>query len=265
MAELLSQGKEESARIRVENIVREDIYVELLEMLELYCELLLARIGLLDKKECDPGLEEAVKTIIFSAPHTDLKEIHTVRDLLIHKFGTEFAHAAIENDGNIIPEKITKRTAVEAPSPELVSLYLKEIAKAYNVPFSGLAEEEDYEEGGDEEDEDDEDDDEGNGGSGGKPIQLEEPIEDYPEERISTPRKLSAASLPNPNEAKKSPISVRAPHKSSDNPHPTVKIPDDLQKNVSKKKRTSDAGLKSSGKEQDDLDALRKRFEALKR
>ncbi len=259
MAELLSLGKEESAKIRVENIVREDIYVELLEMLELYCELLLARIGLLDKKECDPGLEEAVKTIIYSASHTDLKEMHTVRDLLIHKFGAEFARAAIENDDNVIPEKITKRTAVEAPSQELVSLYLKEIAKAYDVPFSEL----EAEEAADDEDDDD-DDDESNGG-GGKPIQLEEPIEDYPEERISTPRKLSAASLPNPNEAEKSPISVRPPHKSSDNPHPTVKIPDELQKNVSKKKRTSDAGLKNSSKEKDDLDALRKRFEALKR
>lgn len=260
MAELLSQGKEESARIRVENIVREDIYVELLEMLELYCELLLARIGLLDKKECDPGLEEAVKTIIYSAPHTDIKEMHSVRDLLIHKFGAEFARSAIDNEDDIIPVKITKRTAVEAPSTELVSLYLKEIAKAYGAPFSELTDEEDLD---DEDDFDDEED--SDGGTGGKPIQLEEPLEDYPEERISTPRKLSAASLPNPNEAKKSPISVRPPHKSSDNPHPTVKIPDDLQKNVSKKKRTSDAGLKNSSKEDDDLDALRRRFEALKR
>jgi vacuolar protein sorting-associated protein IST1 len=48
MAQLLESGKEQSARIRVENIIREDINVELLEILELYCELLLARIGLLE-------------------------------------------------------------------------------------------------------------------------------------------------------------------------------------------------------------------------
>ncbi|CCH46084.1 Increased sodium tolerance protein 1 [Wickerhamomyces ciferrii] len=262
MAELLSLGKEESAKIRVENIVREDIYVELLEMLELYCELLLARIGLLDKKECDPGLEEAVKTIIYSAPHTDLKEVNSVRDILIHKFGAEFARSAIENEDNVIPEKITKRTAVEAPSQELVSLYLKEIAKAYEVPFSELDDEIDNElEDLDEDDEDDDDE-----GGSGKPIQLEEPLEDYPEtERMSTPRKLSAHSLPNPNEVKKSPISIRPPHKSSDNPNPSVKIPDDVQKNVTKKKRPSDVGTKPTTKEDNDLDALRKRFEALKR
>lgn len=43
LSELLSQGKESSSKIRVENIIRDDIYIELLEILELYCELLLAR------------------------------------------------------------------------------------------------------------------------------------------------------------------------------------------------------------------------------
>lgn len=50
MAQLLEQGKEESARIRVENIIRQDISVELMEILELYCELLLARIGMMEPK-----------------------------------------------------------------------------------------------------------------------------------------------------------------------------------------------------------------------
>ena len=52
MAQLLEQGKEESARIRVENIIRSDMNTELLEIIELYCELLSARAGLLEAKEC---------------------------------------------------------------------------------------------------------------------------------------------------------------------------------------------------------------------
>ena len=31
-------------------VINEDIYVELLELLELYCELLIARFGILDQK-----------------------------------------------------------------------------------------------------------------------------------------------------------------------------------------------------------------------
>lgn len=50
IAQLLELGKEQSARIRVENIIRQDIQVELMEILELYCELLLARIGLMESK-----------------------------------------------------------------------------------------------------------------------------------------------------------------------------------------------------------------------
>jgi hypothetical protein len=49
LAKLLDEGKEESAKIRVENIIREDLFVEMLEILELYCELLLARFGLLEQ------------------------------------------------------------------------------------------------------------------------------------------------------------------------------------------------------------------------
>ena len=32
------------------SVINEDVYIELLELLELYCELLLARFGLLDQK-----------------------------------------------------------------------------------------------------------------------------------------------------------------------------------------------------------------------
>jgi hypothetical protein len=46
------QQKIETARIKVEGVMGEDTMVELLEILELYCELLLARFGLLDNTRC---------------------------------------------------------------------------------------------------------------------------------------------------------------------------------------------------------------------
>lgn len=50
IATLVERGKLETARIKVENIINEDIHVELLELLELYCELLIARFGLLETR-----------------------------------------------------------------------------------------------------------------------------------------------------------------------------------------------------------------------
>ncbi|KAJ6120837.1 hypothetical protein N7523_005117 [Penicillium sp. IBT 18751x] len=49
LSQLLSEGREASARIRVENVIATDIAVEVMEMVELYCELLLARANVLDQ------------------------------------------------------------------------------------------------------------------------------------------------------------------------------------------------------------------------
>ncbi|CDK26834.1 unnamed protein product [Kuraishia capsulata CBS 1993] len=263
MAELLQQGKEESAKIRVENIIRDDMLIELLEYLELYCELLLARIGLLSSSPlaansapgelhvqvCPPGLEEAVKSIIFAAQYTEIKELMSVKDLLAHKFGKEFYLRALNDEETStearVPHKILSRCSVEPPSPELVRLYLSEIAKVYNVPFSEL------------EVESDEEDYDGEGGTGIAVLDPPSFIEDDIE----------------PKEAEKTePISVLPPGMSTDNPQPSVSIPKGIA--VTRKKRASDVGLNPQAapaggyakkKVDDDLDALRKRFEALKK
>ncbi|KAJ6109126.1 hypothetical protein N7486_001360 [Penicillium sp. IBT 16267x] len=49
LSQLLGEGREPSARIRVENVISTDIAVEVMEMVELYCELLLARANVLDQ------------------------------------------------------------------------------------------------------------------------------------------------------------------------------------------------------------------------
>lgn len=48
IAGFLEKSKIETARIKVEAVMGEDTMVELLEVLELYCELLLARFGLVE-------------------------------------------------------------------------------------------------------------------------------------------------------------------------------------------------------------------------
>lgn len=140
MAQLMEKGKISSARIRVENIINEDIYVELLEALELYCEVALARIAMIERTELDQRLSEAVTVIIYAAPHTDIKELLGLRELFVSLLPKEFVIDAIENTSGKVPEKIMKRIHTEAPSAELVDLYLLEIAKAYKVRVSGFYE-----------------------------------------------------------------------------------------------------------------------------
>ncbi|EPQ60114.1 DUF292-domain-containing protein [Gloeophyllum trabeum ATCC 11539] len=138
IATLLERGKLETARIKVENIINEDIYLELLELLELYSELLIARFGLLEQNtpEPDPGVSEAVCSIIYAAPRTELKELHVLRDLLMHKYGREFSLGVMENRDNCVSDRVLRKINVGMPPPELVDAYLTEIAKGYGLKYS---------------------------------------------------------------------------------------------------------------------------------
>lgn len=49
IADFIESGKAERAKIRVEHIIREDYMVEAMEMVEMFCDLLLARFGLLQQ------------------------------------------------------------------------------------------------------------------------------------------------------------------------------------------------------------------------
>ncbi|TCD65472.1 hypothetical protein EIP91_002590 [Steccherinum ochraceum] len=141
IAFLLEKGKLETARIKVENIINEDIYVELLELLELYCELLISRFSLLDQnvREPDAGVAEGVTSIIFASPRTELKELHVLRDLLMHKYGRDFALSVMDNKDECVPTRVVTKLKVETPSKELVDAYLREIAKGYGVPWADPA------------------------------------------------------------------------------------------------------------------------------
>ncbi|KAI9570161.1 regulator of Vps4 activity in the MVB pathway-domain-containing protein [Boletus coccyginus] len=134
----LEKGKIESARIKVEAIINEDINLELLELLELYCELLIARFGLLDQntREPDQGIREGVCAIVYAAQRTEVKELHVLRELLLQKYGREFSAAVMENRGDCVSDRVVKKLSVETPSSQLVDGYLTEISKAYGVKWS---------------------------------------------------------------------------------------------------------------------------------
>lgn len=261
----IQQGKIESAKIRIENIIQQDITTELHEILELYCELLLARSQLLDppsssspllrptspshSAQCDPGLEEAVRSLIYAAPRTEVKELHSARALLVEKFGKEFSLSAMEGEG--VAERVLKKLKVETPAPALVDAYMHEIARAYGVHIPGDPEE------AEEEDEGGADDDEP--GDGEKVKALEAPLEAEDLTKATPPKKLGPAS----------PLRIAPPSPSSENVAPKVKLPGPPElKPGGKLKKVEEEGKKKDegpGGKIPDVDELAKRFAALKR
>ena len=267
MAQLLEAGKIESAKIRVENIIRSDITTELHEILELYCELLLARTGLMEGSTCDPGLEEAVKSLIYSAPRTDVKELNQVRFLLVEKYGKEFALQTMENPEGAVSEKVLKKLAVTPPSQDLVNGYLEEIARTYGVDWPKKPKEEP---GEPPEFEDDEDDDE-NPSGGQAQKNLEAPLAAEGAAKKVEERDALSKATPPRDFGPSSPLRVNPPSPSTDNPRPRVKGTLDLK--PTKKMQTINEGSTKKGIESKgpvggtipDVDELAKRFAALKK
>ncbi|KAF8784302.1 IST1 homolog [Argiope bruennichi] len=149
IADYLANGKIERSKIRVEHIIREDYLVEAMELVEMFCDLLLARFGLIQQmKTLDEGLAEAVSSLIWAAPRlqADVAELKIIADQLAVKYGKPYAIAVRENSLNSVNEKLVHKLSVQAPPKVLVEKYLIEIAKSHNVPYEPdnevLAEEE---------------------------------------------------------------------------------------------------------------------------
>ncbi|KAI9367263.1 regulator of Vps4 activity in the MVB pathway-domain-containing protein [Aspergillus egyptiacus] len=382
LAQLLETQRDASARIRVENVIATDIAVEVMEMVELYCELLLARAGVLDglafgekgkevrtrvrdevprsqsqshgqEREMgkgkagsrgffgifggskasttntptaaatvagltagttvrgaegkgnnstepsgpgpeteteptggegegggegyylDPAIDEASVAIFYAWSRfpTEVRELTLLRTLLAERYGKDFMALAAENKlaGVKVPERLVKGLQVRPPSAELVESYLREIARAYKVPWAGL-------------------EDEGDSGGIGEGVPVEGdvgldldlslgggdgdgdgPGQEGMERRTSlSEAELKRATPPRGPHAHqlsgKSPVSVAPPGPRSDNPNPRVKVPGPDGKDRSGS--TEVASPVQRGKDKNgipEVDELTRRFAALKR
>nr|XP_017511605.1 IST1 homolog isoform X3 [Manis javanica] len=101
VADHLAAGKDERARIRAEHIIREDYLVEAMEILELYCDLLLARFSLIQAtKKLDSCLAESVSTLIWAAPRlqSEVPELKIVSNQLCAKYSQEYGQLCRTNE-----------------------------------------------------------------------------------------------------------------------------------------------------------------------
>ncbi|XP_016934838.2 IST1 homolog isoform X4 [Drosophila suzukii] len=139
IADYLATGKTERARIRVEHIIREDYLVEAMEMVEMYCDLLLARFGLITQmKELDTGIAEPVASLVWVCPRlqSDIAELKIISDIFVTKYGPQFAEQSRTATGeHYVSEKLMHKLTLQAPPKLLVEKYLIAIAKNYNIEY----------------------------------------------------------------------------------------------------------------------------------
>lgn len=270
VATLLSQGKEQMAYYRVESLITNDVHIELLEILELYCELLLARINIVNsiKDELDlvsnhmeDGINEALRALVYSSTLyvPEVKELGQLKELVMFKFGKEFIKL-IQEDKTGVPEKVIKKCVPEIPSEKLVILYLQEIAKTYEVPYSRLL--------------DSDSELTLNSDSNEK---VKNPNENSPNnvtnttdnQSVSSPSEKPIVSIDNDasyediNE--KHPITVRNARMTSDDPKKSLKISNDMKDEVKFIHPTTVKKTNGSNSTDTDIEDLKRRFAALRR
>lgn len=83
IADLLRQGKQDHARIRVESVIRESLTLTAYEVLELYLELLAVRAALVaSQREIPRDLVEALSSVLYAAGRLpELEELNTLHKM----------------------------------------------------------------------------------------------------------------------------------------------------------------------------------------
>jgi vacuolar protein sorting-associated protein IST1 len=147
ISQFLQAGQEPIARIRVEHVIREMNLWAAYEILELFCEFVLARVPILEsQKECPRELREAIASIIFAAPRcSEVPDLLQIKNLFGTKYGKEFIMVSSE----LRPDSGVNRTIIEklspaSPSGEARLKVLKEIAKEYNLNWDSSATEAEF-------------------------------------------------------------------------------------------------------------------------
>ncbi|XP_059633072.1 uncharacterized protein LOC132275898 [Cornus florida] len=138
LAKLLESGQDQNARIRVEHVVREEKMMAAYDLIAIYCELIAARLSIIEsQKSCPIDLKEAIASIIFGSPRcADIPELLDVRKHFTAKYGKEFTSAAVELRPDCgVSRMLVEKLSVMAPDGQTKIKILSAIAEEHNIKW----------------------------------------------------------------------------------------------------------------------------------
>ncbi|CAM0872361.1 unnamed protein product [Alopecurus aequalis] len=135
VAQLLAIGHLDRALVRAEQVIEEDSMLEVLDILELYCRILIDHAAQLDKpKECSDEIKTAAAGLIFaSARCGELPELLDARAILADKFGRDFATAAKDGSHVVLDPTLVRKLTGERASLEQQTRLAKGIAAENDI------------------------------------------------------------------------------------------------------------------------------------
>ncbi|KAL5728852.1 hypothetical protein ACHQM5_001886 [Ranunculus cassubicifolius] len=142
LAHLLETGQEKTAMIRVEHVVREEKTMAAYDFIDIYCELIVARLPIIEsQKTCPIDLKEAVSSLVFVSPRcADIPELEDVRKQFTAKYGKEFITSALELRPNCgVNRTVVENLSARTPDGQTKLKILSEIAKEHNIEWDPKA------------------------------------------------------------------------------------------------------------------------------
>lgn len=138
LAQLLETRQDQKARIRVEHVVQEEKTIAAYDLIGIYCEIIVARLPIIEsQKSCPIDLKEAVTSIVFAAPRcADIPELEDIRKHFTTKYGKEFINGAIELRPECgVSRLLVEKLSAKAPDGQTKLKILAAIANEHNIQW----------------------------------------------------------------------------------------------------------------------------------
>lgn len=120
-------------------MIREELLINAMELVEVYMDLLGARFTILDgSKNLNPDIGEAVSTITYAAHRIggEIPELKFLGEQFATRYGKDWAKAVVVNADASVNHRVVTKMATGVPEPAVVIAKLEEIAKEYKVDWS---------------------------------------------------------------------------------------------------------------------------------
>jgi len=139
IAQLLAQGKDETARIRAEMLISQENLISALELYTLQANVLLQRLRLIAEAKFCPEdlLETCASMIYFGRNVSEIPEAsNEIIEQLGYKFGSDWVQSHMDNRSGSVSPRMLQLLSSKPPALEVVLELLKAIAAAHSVSWT---------------------------------------------------------------------------------------------------------------------------------
>lgn len=137
IADCLSQGREEKARIKAESLIHLQKLETAYDILETLMELVQTRMQYINEsKKCPPDLEVPIATIIYASKRLMIPEFKNALKQFAAKFGAGFTRSHADNDSGVVAHNLVQVLLISPPTEGEVHDLLGIIATKHSVEWT---------------------------------------------------------------------------------------------------------------------------------